>query len=98
MDANDCTFTENFIVSFAINTTETDGSNQSLMLSPNPASQRVRIVAEEIPGEFQVYSATGVLLRSGVGLEIDLSDLPAGVYHIHAVFSDGMRTGTVVVK
>lgn len=98
MDANDCTFTENFIVSFAINTTEMDGSNQSLMLSPNPASQRVRILAEEIPGAFQVYSATGALLRRGVGLEIDLSDLPAGVYHIHVVFSDGMKTGTVVVE
>ncbi len=78
-----------------------------LWLSPNPTNDVVRLNWEEMTsGELQlnIWSADGrqVLAAKHVtsdgGIEIDVSHLPKGIYHVRASAEDMAYTGKLVIK
>jgi UDP-3-O-[3-hydroxymyristoyl] glucosamine N-acyltransferase len=75
----------------------TDISQTNIELFPNPTNgmlQLRNITAEEVV----VYTAQGQRIAHYVspGQELDLSALPAGVYHLHLITADGAYAARVV--
>lgn len=71
-----------------ITDTPTEGTSSAYQVFPNPASQRITIISPEASenGTVQIFNITGQLVKvvalSGQTSEIDISDIPAGIYHL----------------
>ena len=68
-------------------TTAIDNVNRTApLLLPNPASESVTLQLPdgELPARVDVYSAAGNLMLSSTDTHIDVSQLPQGVYLLHA--------------
>lgn len=73
---------------------------RSLTLAPNPTSGIVHIDADAVQN-IEVRGADGRLVPYGIAAEhktLDLSPLPAGIYIVRIVLSDGVRTARIVKK
>jgi hypothetical protein len=57
--------------------------NHEMIIWPNPSNQTINI---ECQNGYQIFSANGVLLKEqkGITTQIDISDLPAGLYFLKA--------------
>lgn len=70
-------------------TGEVKVDKESIMLYPNPATNFIKINNKNKTGlvQVQIYSASGELVKQGkypTNSEINISDLPAGVYIVKA--------------
>ncbi len=90
-----------FTTSTVTSTTEAVGRG-FLAIHPNPASAVVQISCSRPMLSLQLYDAQGRLaLAQPVGQavgELDLSELPAGLYFVKAVLEDGRVWGRVVKR
>ncbi len=72
----------------------------TVSLYPNPASQKVNVVATEQMNELVITDISGSILKrfvpASVSIEIDLSELPAGIYFIAAKTAKGVRQNKLV--
>ncbi len=68
---------------------------QKIELYPNPTSDIIRLTAG-VPGPVSVYNVTGHQLlyvdKLDEGEAIDVSGLPAGMYFVRIIYSDGVKT------
>jgi hypothetical protein len=61
--------------------------NNSLVVSPNPASSYIKVTSE-IPGSIQIINPSGITVMSvECGMQTDISSLPNGIYFIKAGYS-----------
>lgn len=75
-----------------VSTSDFDRLAQMYTISPNPPNQEEKLIAslmrevEVNESEIVIYNSNGVLVKkeifSGADIEIDMSDLPLGVYFI----------------
>lgn len=67
---------------------------------PNPAKDFIIIESNETPRMIDLYNTCGQLIKStsGANKRIDLSGIKSGLYYYRIGFSDGMRTGRLVVE
>jgi len=72
----------------------------TVFLYPNPASQKVNVVATDVMNELIITDISGAALRrfvpSAISLEVDLSELPAGIYFIAAKTTRGISQNRLV--
>ncbi len=72
----------------------------TVFLYPNPASQKVNVVASEQINVLVITDISGATLKkflpAAVSLEIDLSELPAGIYFIAAKTAKGIRQNRLI--
>jgi hypothetical protein len=74
-----------------------------IILSPNPGHRKVKLSQlQQMPEQVDVFSANGQLMQLSPELDFsqrsigfDVSDLPAGMYHVRLLFNEGQ---VIVVK
>jgi PKD repeat protein len=100
-DANGCTATNTMLIEVEICTgnPETISLETSFSLYPNPATESITVVSEEVlPVQLSILDVTGKELRTvmirSTQTEIDLRSLPAGIYLFRFIAEEG----TVVKK
>lgn len=74
--------------------------HSALLLYPNPVSGQLLVHCAWQPGRYRLYTAAGLLLRSGTPdttgiFSLDCSGLPAGVYFLQV---DGREPGQIAMK
>ncbi len=85
------------IIDFPAGTEDVEAANAETIY-PNPATHTFSIINIGKGATVEVYSLTGqLLLKSNKTQNIDISKLPAGIYHVH-VFSNGKRSVAKLVK
>jgi hypothetical protein len=101
-DANDCLYTSDSIL-LENNTSSTYRSIKDLKLYPNPTNALLHIEWNtNIHGKGTIYNALGQVVRSEIAVEgnsvnLELSELPNGVYHIIITTNSG-RYGSKFIK
>ena len=81
-----------------VTVTEVNEAQGALRLYPNPVQGIVRIEGMEVE-EIQVYNAQGQLVRKYHHTnEVDLEDLPQGIYQLRLTDKNGMVRSDKVVK
>ena len=77
----------------------TQAAFERVDISPNPATDFVRLECEEHPQRVEVRDATGRLVHIELNSKrVDVSGLQPGVFQLHAVLSDGTRYRSSLVK
>lgn len=76
-----------FVAELHVGTSGVDmtGKDQpsTLLISPNPAGDLVRLSGSALQGRMEVFSADGIrVLDTAAGKELDIRDLPAGIYFL----------------
>ena len=79
-----------------------DATFANVVVAPNPFDNQLRIVNGELRGEYALYNAQGVIVRSGnmTGNEvlIETSDLTSGLYLLRLTAENGATKTYRVVK
>jgi uncharacterized repeat protein (TIGR01451 family) len=72
----------------------------SVFLYPNPATQKVNVVATEQINELVISNISGAILKqlapANLSLEIDLSDVPSGIYFIAVKTANGIKQNRLI--
>ena len=72
---------------------------QDLEVYPNPAVERVAVSSGKRISEVEIYDQMGKMVRtSGPGRYIDVSSLPAGMYHVRVKYANGMQESKPLLK
>jgi hypothetical protein len=78
------------------------GHNNALTVYPNPATNLLYITSMNELRELHIYSLNGMLVKKVTTNEktfmINISDLPAGFYHIQGKATNGMEQATFIKK
>jgi hypothetical protein len=78
------------------------GHNNALTVYPNPATNRLYITSMNELRELHIYSLNGMLVKKVTTNEktfmINISDLPAGFYHIQGKAMNGVEQATFIKK
>ena len=73
-----------------------EGQMSEVSVCPNPVADRLTVEAGQKIGQCDVYSVTGdlVLTQQGASekVEVDVSELPAGIYMIRMILDDAVVT------
>jgi hypothetical protein len=88
---------------------ELNNISNLLVVSPNPASTEVRLIAKKIKADASlfIYSNTGKLLfhktiaankQRGIDLTIPTSQFPSGTYHIVLTTAHSFATKTLIIN
>ncbi len=76
-----------------------DNDASGILIYPNPTNDVVNINLGDINGaDIQLCDVTGKMIYSGTETSIDLTDMPAGVYTLKVITSDGTMFHSKVVK
>ncbi len=79
-----------------------DATFANVVVAPNPFGNQLRIVNSELRGEYALYNAQGVVVRSGNmdGNEvmIETTDLTSGLYLLRLTATNGATKVVTVVK
>jgi hypothetical protein len=76
--------------------------NNALTVYPNPATDQLHITSPDELGELQILSLNGMLAKKVTIKEktivINISDLPAGFYHVQGMSINGAEHATFIKK
>ena len=76
--------------------------NQTLELAPNPASDWFQLLTPGAAGRVKLLDSNGRVLRdlnvADISTQVDVRQLPAGIYLVRWVTGDDLRTEKVVVS
>ncbi len=78
-----------------------DLENPELMISPNPATNIIRLSGEKSLKEFRIYDLSGKKLlgsKAQQKQEINIENLNAGSYIVEIVYEDGSRAKQKLIK
>lgn len=77
-------------------------SNGSLKIYPNPATNQLYISSVNELREYNIYNLSGMLIKTVTAKEgtvvVNISDLPAGFYHVQGKSMNGVDHATFIKK
>jgi len=100
-DANGCTVSSGAVTITSLVSTQNPVWIQELSISPNPASEAVRLDFGTVlgqPAQIQLLAPNGRVVQnqliesSAQQVQIDVSDLPAGIWFVQIRLADGQST------
>jgi hypothetical protein len=80
----------------------TELSERTLSVFPNPSTGIITLAEQKAGSMIEIYNIQGQMVLSFIGragkMELDLSSLPSGSYHLRSVSSNEIRYGRFVLK
>jgi hypothetical protein len=80
----------------------TELSDRTLSVFPNPSTGIITLAEQKAGSMIEIYNIQGQMVLSFIGragkMELDLSSLPSGSYHLRSVSSNEIRYGRFVLK